>query len=88
MKGSATGLLGSVFEPLGRCLTPASAREILSVRADESAAARVEELASKSAAGTLTPEEQAEYRLFVEIGDMLALLQAKARRYLVEHPGV
>jgi hypothetical protein len=87
MNGNATGLLGRVMEPLGRCMTPASAKEILSVRADETAVARLEELASRSDAGTLTPDERAEYRLFVEVGDLLAILQAKARRYLAEHPG-
>jgi hypothetical protein len=25
-------------------------------------------------------------QLFVEVGDLVALLQAKARRYLAEHP--
>lgn len=87
MKGTATGLLGRLMEPLGRCLTPTSAREILSLRADEAATRRIEELASKCDAGTLTPEERAEYRLFVEVGDLVALLQAKARRYLAEHSG-
>src|SRR6266513_1336019 len=77
-KGNPAGLLGRVMEPLGRCLTPTSAREILSVRADETAVARLEEMASKSDAGALTPEERAEYRLFVEVGDLLAILQAKA----------
>lgn len=86
MKASATGLLGQVIEPLGRCLTPAAAKEILSLRADESAARRVEELAAKSDADTLSPEEKAEYQLFVEVGDFVALLQAKARRYLAENP--
>ena len=87
-EATAAGLLGRVIEPLGRCLTAASAREILAQRADEAAARRVEELASKSDAGTLTPEERAEYQLFVEVGDLVALLHAKARRYLAEHPGV
>jgi hypothetical protein len=36
--------------------------------------------------GALTPEERAEYQLFVEVGDLVALLQTKARRYLAEHP--
>ena len=75
------------MEPLGRCLTEASAREILAVRPDETAMARLEELAAKSDAGALTPDERAEYRLFVEVGDLLAVLQAKAQRYLAEHPG-
>ncbi len=80
-------MLGRVIEPLGRCLTPVSAQGILSLSADKATAGRVERLASKCDAGTLTPDEQAEYRFFVEVGDLVALLQAKARRYLAEHPG-
>ncbi len=82
----ATSLLGQVIEPLGRCLTPAAAKEILSLRADERARRRLHRLAAKCDAGTLTPEERAEYQLFVEVGDLVALLQARAHRYLAEHP--
>ena len=83
---TATELLGRVIAPLGRCLTPTAAKEILSLHADESARRRLEELALKCDAGALTPEERAEYQLLVEVGDLVALLQAKARRYLTEHP--
>jgi hypothetical protein len=85
-KGTASAMLGGVMEPLGRCLTTSSAREILALRADDSARSRVEELAGKCNSGTLTPEERAEYQLCVEVGDWVALLQAKARRYLADHP--
>jgi hypothetical protein len=78
-------MLGRVIAPIGRCLTPASAKEILALRADKKAKRRIENLASKCDEGTLTPEERAEYQLFVEVGDFVALLQAKARRYLSEH---
>ena len=84
-KTTATAMLGRVIAPIGRCLTPASAKEILALRADKKAKRRVEELAAKSDRGILTPEERAEYQLFVEVGDFVALLQAKARRYLSEH---
>jgi hypothetical protein len=83
---TATELLGRVMEPLSRCLTPAAAKEILSLKAEEMALRRISELASRCGAGTLTPEEQAEYQLFVEVGDLVALLQAKARRFLSQHP--
>ena len=86
-KGTAVALLSRVIEPIGRCLTSESARQIVELRADETAARRVEELASKSGTGMLTPEERADYQLFVELGDLVALLQAKAHRYLAEHPG-
>jgi hypothetical protein len=86
-KGHAATLLGGLLEPLGRCLTPASAREILAVQADESLQRRVAELADKSDAGGLSSDERVEYQLFVEVGDLLALLQARARRFLADHPG-
>ena len=81
-------MLGRVIAPIGRCLTPAAAKEILSLRADAPASRRLEELAAKCNQGTLTPEERAEYQLFVEVGDLVALLQAKAHRYLAEHSAV
>lgn len=83
---SATGLLGQVIEPLGRHLNAEAANEILSLRAEDRASRRIEELAGKCAQGELMPEERAEYQLFVDVGDLVALLKAKARRYLVEHP--
>ena len=42
-------------QPLGRCLTPAAAKEIVSLRGDEMARRRIEALAAKCDAGALTP---------------------------------
>ena len=39
---------------------------------------RVEELAQKSGAGTLTPEEQTEYAEIVRLNDTLSLLKLQA----------
>jgi hypothetical protein len=47
--------------------------------------ARIEFLAQKANEGTLSPEEDDEYKDYIEGGDMLALLQAKARRFLKQH---
>ncbi len=74
---TATELLGRVMEPLSRCLTLEAAREILGLKADENALRRIDDLAERCSLGLLTPEEQAEYQLFVEVGDLIALLQAK-----------
>jgi hypothetical protein len=81
---TATALLGRIIAPIGRCLTPETAKEILSLRADKSAQRRLQQLAVKCDRGTLTPDERAEYQLFVEVGDLVAIIQAKARRYLSE----
>ena len=78
--------LSELVEPLGRALTPASARAILDVHASEGARQRIADLASRCNAGTLTPEEKAEYQLLVEVGDVMALLQTRARSYLDAHP--
>lgn len=87
-KTNATALLGRIIAPISRCLTPAAAKQILSLRPDTSASRRLATLAAKCDRGTLTPEERAEYQLFVEVGDLVALLQAKARRFLAEHSAV
>jgi hypothetical protein len=81
----AAKLLGSIMAPLGKALTPSAAREILGLRADERARRRIKRLAAKCDRGTLTPEERAEYQVFVEVGDLVALLQSKARRFLAKH---
>ena len=45
-------------------------------------AQRVEELASKANEGTLTPDERSEYEAYVDAGDIVATLQAVARKTL------
>jgi hypothetical protein len=42
---------------------------------------RVEELAGKSTAGTLTPEEQREYAGVVRLNDTLSLLKLQAEEF-------
>lgn len=85
--GKVTDVLNGLLAPLGHCFTPSSAREILSLHADEPLRRRVEELADKSDEGRLSSEERAEYQLLVDFGDWVALLQARARGFLAEHPG-
>ena len=87
-KDNAVGFLGAVMEPLGRCLNSESARRILNVRAGPAAVRRLAQLARKCDQGRLTPEEQAEYQLYVEVGDLVAVLQAKARRVLAGRTSV
>jgi len=43
---------------------------------------RVEELAQKSSAGTLSPEEQVEYAEIVRLNDTLSLLKLQAESLL------
>jgi hypothetical protein len=74
--------LGRFLDPITACFTPQVAARIAALRLDSELVARIELLAQKANEGSLTAEEDDEYKDYVEGGDMLALLQAKARRFL------
>jgi hypothetical protein len=63
-------------------LSPADAKRILKLGFTKSDEMRMDELAEKNSAGSLTPEEREELRDYVELGDLLAIAQSKARRIL------
>ena len=67
-------------EPNG--LTPTVARHVLKLRFSSADQARMHELAEKNQAGELTASEIEELDNFVKVGDLLALLQSKARQRL------
>ena len=65
-----------------RSLPPEAARQIVRAEADEDLQQRVQELAGRANEGTLTPDEQREYEAYVDAGDIVATLQAVARKTL------
>lgn len=77
--------LDRFLAPVTACLTPQVAERIAGLRLDPDLTARIEYLAQKANEGALTTEEDDEYKGYVEGGDILALLQAKARRVLKQH---
>jgi hypothetical protein len=80
---SATSdLLDRLLEPVGRALSPAAARELLALRADSDAQARMDELADRSNEGMLNSDERADYEALVMAATVIALLQSKARSAL------
>jgi len=77
-----TTILHRVLEPVLRSLPPEAARQIVRAEADEELQQRVHELAGRANEGTLTPDEQREYEAYVDAGDIVATLQAVARKTL------
>jgi len=69
------------------CLTPQIAEKIVEWKPDAQLQARIKELGQKADAGTLSPQEDAEYEQYIEDGDVIALLQAKARHILATTTG-
>ncbi|HEX5471511.1 MAG TPA: hypothetical protein VFW73_06475 [Lacipirellulaceae bacterium] len=74
--------LDRFLDPVDGCLTPEVARRIIEWRPDDKLRQRIEELGRKADEGALTSDEDAEYRDYIDEGDVIALLQAKARHLL------
>jgi hypothetical protein len=55
---------------------------LLELRVDAEVEARIDALRRKANEGTLKPDEDAEYKDFIEAVDVVSVMQAKARRFL------
>jgi hypothetical protein len=75
-------VLRSVFDLTGRGITRPLAESILALDFPAKDAARIEELNAKVNEGTLTSAEEAELETYVNVGDLLAYWQSKARQAL------
>ena len=82
---STLSYLDRFLDPVTDAFTPELARRIVGLRADPELQAHVDELRRKASEGSLTPDEEAEYKDFVEAVDVISLLQAKARAFLARH---
>ena len=87
MSTVGVNMLERVVDTLSACLTPESARRILEMRVDPAVAARARLYAEKANEGRLNPEEDAEYREYLDAMDLIAVLQAEARRVLESDRG-
>ena len=77
-----TSIFHRVLEPILRSLPPEAARQIAQAEADEELQQRVEHFARKANEGELTADEQREYQAYVDAGDVVATMQAVARKLL------
>lgn len=75
-------LLDQIIEPFAECLTQEAARKIVAIRADEELQQRVDALANKANAGTLTESEQSEYDRYLAAFHFVTILQARPRRFI------
>jgi hypothetical protein len=77
-----TNYLDRLLNPVADTFSESQARKILEIRADAELQARIEALREKANEGTLSSEEDAEYKDFIEAVDVISILQAKARAIL------
>jgi hypothetical protein len=74
-----TEILEKVLEPNATAMSADAAKALLRFRFDESAIARINELAEKNRQGTLTPTERLLLERYQRVGNFLNLIHAKAR---------
>ncbi len=82
MKTLDMPVLDRLLDPLGRILTPDVARKLANYRFDAKAQAHIATLARKCNEGKLSDRERSEYETYVNVIDIIAILQAKARARL------
>jgi len=76
--------LDRMLAPVGDCFTPEVARRLVELREDTQLQSRIDSLAEKNTEGELSQEERSEYETYVRAGNLIAILQAKARKILKE----
>jgi hypothetical protein len=76
------GAFDRATDPLLQFLSREQAEALIAYRGRPELLARIDELASKNTEGELTDGERAEYEGYVKANSFVAVLQAKARRFL------
>jgi hypothetical protein len=75
-------LLRKVFDLRGHGLHRSLAEELVSLDFPQGDADRAAELSTKANEGTLTDSEEAELEAYINVGDLLAWWQSRARQVL------
>ena len=78
--------LDRLLDPVRDILTSEVAQKLADLRADATTQARLDELAEKNSSATISADERAEYDAMVDAGNLIAVLQAKARSVLNNGP--
>lgn len=74
-----------LLDRMSSLLAPELARELAAYRYDAETQARISELAEKANEGRLTAEEREQYAQYIEVGDLIGIVKARANKVLREH---
>jgi hypothetical protein len=84
---SAAAIFARLWESPEHGLTAQLARHVLKLGFADDDRRRMHELAVKNQEGMLTQEERQTLDNYVTVGDLIAILQSKARKFLKQKPG-
>lgn len=86
ISNSEAAIWARLMQAQKRELSPEAAEFLLAVDFGENDRLRMSQLAERSEAGTLTAEERAEFDGYLHVGNLLAVIQSKARLALKAKP--
>jgi hypothetical protein len=72
--------LDQLLDPAAGWLTPQSAQKLVDWKVSDELRERIELLCRKANLGTLSEEEDAEYRTYLDDAEVISIMQVKARR--------
>lgn len=81
-----TAVLSQALQPLSESLTRAEAVHLIGLRPDGATVELLDRLSAKANEGELTAEEHRVYEAHVRAGNLMTVLQAKARAVLADSP--
>ena len=85
---AAVTAIDKMLDQLSGCLNAEAAGRVIDLKIDEETQARVATLGEKANEGLISAEELDEYKSYVEMADIIAILKLKARRFLATMNGV
>jgi len=83
--GQTAAVLDGILDPVTGAFSREVAEALVNLRANETAQARISQLADKCNEGSISADERTEYESYVRAIDLISVLQAKARAWLAKH---
>ena len=77
-----TSILDEMLKPATEQMPVAFAKKILTLRVDDALLSKLEILRSKANQGTMTSDEDSEYKEIVEAIDIISMLQLRAQQII------
>ncbi len=76
---AASSLFHELVDAFARCLPRESVQALANFKVSDAILARLDTLAAKANEGRLSAEEDADYRAFIELAEILAVIRLRVR---------
>jgi len=81
-QSQSTLFIDAMLDPLSHCINDESSKRLIELQIDPMVQQRISTLAERTNNGLLTMGEKAEYEVYIDIADFIAILKLKAQHHL------